>query len=203
MNSNRLEAFSDGVIPRSVVTSSPHFHRVVAGITPPNGVRVHVSGIDLVRDGSGTFREVGDCRSQGGRWLGVETELGAGRPQPCDVGPEHLGDATGDTQCSGGAPEQGRRPEPIQCRGDRRWRCAGEQLIEGGRVDPVRDDGCRLEHLQGGQVEPVDGTGGARAGGAAGRQGGQVAGRRSRQVRAGDEEGGEVVVGAGPQVVGE
>ena len=53
-------AFSDGVMPRSVVTSSPHFHRVVAGITPPNGVRVHVSGIDLVRDGSGTFRVLED-----------------------------------------------------------------------------------------------------------------------------------------------
>ena len=53
-------AFSDGVMPRSVVTSSPHFHRVVAGISPPNGVRVHVSGIDLVRDGSGTFRVLED-----------------------------------------------------------------------------------------------------------------------------------------------
>ena len=53
-------AFNDGVIPRSVVTSSPHFHRVVAGVTPPNGVRVHVSGIDLVRDSQGTFRVLED-----------------------------------------------------------------------------------------------------------------------------------------------
>lgn len=52
--------FSDGVIPRAVVTSSEHFHRVVAGVTPPNGVRVHVSGIDLVRDADGTFRVLED-----------------------------------------------------------------------------------------------------------------------------------------------
>jgi uncharacterized circularly permuted ATP-grasp superfamily protein len=48
------------VIPRAVVTSSPHFHRVVAGFTPPNGVRVHVAGVDLVRDGAGTFRVLED-----------------------------------------------------------------------------------------------------------------------------------------------
>ena len=46
------DAFAAGVIPRSVVTTSPHFHRVVAGLTPPNGVRIHVAGIDLVRDGA-------------------------------------------------------------------------------------------------------------------------------------------------------
>ena len=41
----------DGVVPRRVVTTSSHFHRAAAGIEPPNGVRVHVSGIDLIRDG--------------------------------------------------------------------------------------------------------------------------------------------------------
>lgn len=54
------DAFAAGVIPRSVVTTSPHFHRVVAGLTPPNGVRIHVAGIDLVRDGAGTFRVLED-----------------------------------------------------------------------------------------------------------------------------------------------
>ena len=52
--------FDDGVIPRHVVTSSPHFHRVVAGLRPANGVRVHVAGIDLVRDRQGTFRVLED-----------------------------------------------------------------------------------------------------------------------------------------------
>ncbi|MFY0409326.1 circularly permuted type 2 ATP-grasp protein [Solicola sp. PLA-1-18] len=54
------EVFNDGVVPRQVVTSSEHFHRVVAGITPPNGVRIHVSGIDLIRDGDGEFRVLED-----------------------------------------------------------------------------------------------------------------------------------------------
>src|SRR5699024_1025538 len=54
------EVFDDGVVPRSVVASSPHFHRVVAGVTPPNGVRIHVSGIDLIRDANGEFRVLED-----------------------------------------------------------------------------------------------------------------------------------------------
>jgi uncharacterized circularly permuted ATP-grasp superfamily protein len=37
------------------VTSSSHFHRQAYGIDPPNGVRVHVAGIDLVRDEGGRF----------------------------------------------------------------------------------------------------------------------------------------------------
>ncbi len=52
--------FDDGVVPRGVVTTSSHFHRVAAGIESPNGVRVHVSGIDLVRDAHGEFRVLED-----------------------------------------------------------------------------------------------------------------------------------------------
>ena len=52
--------FADGVIPRSVVTTSSHFHREAAGIEPPNGVRVHVAGIDLIRDDDGEFRVLED-----------------------------------------------------------------------------------------------------------------------------------------------
>jgi uncharacterized circularly permuted ATP-grasp superfamily protein len=54
------EVFRDGVIPRSVVTTSSHFHRQAAGVQPPNGVRVHVSGIDLIRDDAGEFRVLED-----------------------------------------------------------------------------------------------------------------------------------------------
>src|SRR6476469_596142 len=50
----------DGVVPRRVVTTSSHFHRAAAGIEPPNGVRVHVSGIDLIRDDQGEFRVLED-----------------------------------------------------------------------------------------------------------------------------------------------
>lgn len=53
-------AFRDGVIPRKVVVTSPHYHRVMAGVRPPNGVRCHVAGIDLVRDEVGRFRVLED-----------------------------------------------------------------------------------------------------------------------------------------------
>ena len=43
-----------------MVTTSSHFHREAAGIEPPNGVRVHVSGIDLIRDDDGEFRVLED-----------------------------------------------------------------------------------------------------------------------------------------------
>src|SRR5262245_63392163 len=45
----RGRVFVDGVVPRRLITSSAHFHRQAYGIEPPNGVRVHISGVDLVR----------------------------------------------------------------------------------------------------------------------------------------------------------
>ncbi|KDF01570.1 hypothetical protein Y900_022195 [Mycolicibacterium aromaticivorans JS19b1 = JCM 16368] len=54
------EILRDGVIPRRLITSCEHFHRQAAGISPPNGVRIHVAGIDLVRDAQGTFRVLED-----------------------------------------------------------------------------------------------------------------------------------------------
>ena len=52
--------FRDQVIPRRVVVTSPHFHRVMHGVVPPNGVRCHVAGIDLIRDENGRFRVLED-----------------------------------------------------------------------------------------------------------------------------------------------
>jgi uncharacterized circularly permuted ATP-grasp superfamily protein len=54
------QVFADGVVPRRVVATSSHFHRAAAGVRPANGVRVHVSGIDLVRDDDGEFRVLED-----------------------------------------------------------------------------------------------------------------------------------------------
>src|SRR3954466_7277916 len=54
------QVFADRVVPRNVVTTSAHFHRQAHGLVPPNGVRVHVSGIDLVRDEAGDFRVLED-----------------------------------------------------------------------------------------------------------------------------------------------
>src|SRR6195952_426724 len=54
------QVFEDGVIPRQVITTSSHYHRAAATVRPPNGVRVHVSGIDLIRDNAGEFRVLED-----------------------------------------------------------------------------------------------------------------------------------------------
>ncbi|MCB0965161.1 MAG: circularly permuted type 2 ATP-grasp protein, partial [Acidimicrobiales bacterium] len=54
------EAFADGVVPRKLVHTSPHFHRQVHGIQPAGGVRIHVSGVDVVRDDHGEFRVLED-----------------------------------------------------------------------------------------------------------------------------------------------
>jgi uncharacterized circularly permuted ATP-grasp superfamily protein len=53
-------AVRDGVIPAKLLTSSTHYHRAAAGIEPPNGVRIHVSGVDLIRDEQGTWRVLED-----------------------------------------------------------------------------------------------------------------------------------------------
>lgn len=54
------EILRDQVIPRRLITSSAHFHREAHGVNPPNGVRIHVAGVDLVRDEHGTFRVLED-----------------------------------------------------------------------------------------------------------------------------------------------
>jgi len=51
---------SDGLVPHEVVTSSPGFVRAAFGYTPPNGVRIHVAGIDVIRDEDGEFRVLED-----------------------------------------------------------------------------------------------------------------------------------------------
>ena len=52
--------FDEGLIPRRLVTTSTHFHRAATGIEPPNGVRIHVAGVDLVRGADGIFRVLED-----------------------------------------------------------------------------------------------------------------------------------------------
>ena len=52
--------FADGVIPRRLITTSPHFHRQVAGMNGQDGARIVISGVDLIRDEDGTFRVLED-----------------------------------------------------------------------------------------------------------------------------------------------
>jgi uncharacterized circularly permuted ATP-grasp superfamily protein len=55
-----MQIMREGVLPRRLITSCAHFQREAFGINPPNGVRIHVSGVDLVRDEEGMFRVLED-----------------------------------------------------------------------------------------------------------------------------------------------
>ncbi|MDQ3734280.1 MAG: circularly permuted type 2 ATP-grasp protein [Actinomycetota bacterium] len=51
---------ADGIVPHSLIATSTSYHRAAVGLEPANGVRVHIAGIDLVRDGSGVLRVLED-----------------------------------------------------------------------------------------------------------------------------------------------
>ncbi|WP_297084700.1 circularly permuted type 2 ATP-grasp protein [uncultured Demequina sp.] len=51
---------TEGIVPRKLIATSQYFYRSVSGVEPANGVRVHVSGIDLVRDQHGIWRVLED-----------------------------------------------------------------------------------------------------------------------------------------------
>lgn len=57
---NDQRAVTDGVVPRSLITSSKHFHRVLHRMDPTNGARIQVAGIDLIRDQHGGLRVLED-----------------------------------------------------------------------------------------------------------------------------------------------
>jgi uncharacterized circularly permuted ATP-grasp superfamily protein len=76
-------AFDDGVLPWRLIYTSPRFRREVADFTPPNGVRVHVAGIDLVRDEAGQFRVLEDnVRVPSGVSYVIENRLAMTRTFP-------------------------------------------------------------------------------------------------------------------------
>ena len=50
----------EGRVPRELVLGARHYLPVLRGIRPPGGVRVHISGIDLIRDPAGTYRVLED-----------------------------------------------------------------------------------------------------------------------------------------------
>ena len=54
------EVLADGIVPRKLILTSSHYHRPAHGFDPPNGVRIHVSGVDLIRDEAGRFRVLED-----------------------------------------------------------------------------------------------------------------------------------------------
>ncbi|WP_067568803.1 circularly permuted type 2 ATP-grasp protein [Nocardia acidivorans] len=86
----------DRVIPKRLVTSCAHFHREATGLIPPNGVRIHVAGIDLIRDEHGDFRVLEDnLRSPSGVSYVMENRRTMARVFP-DLFASHRVRAVGD-----------------------------------------------------------------------------------------------------------
>jgi uncharacterized circularly permuted ATP-grasp superfamily protein len=52
--------FRETTVPRDLVLGSRNFFPRLMGVKPPGGVRLHISGIDLIRDPQGTFRVLED-----------------------------------------------------------------------------------------------------------------------------------------------
>ena len=74
---------ADGVVPRRIVTSSSAHVTAAYGVKPANGVRVHVSGVDLIRDETGEFRVLEDnLRTPSGVSYVVENRRAMGRVFP-------------------------------------------------------------------------------------------------------------------------
>jgi uncharacterized circularly permuted ATP-grasp superfamily protein len=85
------QVFADGVLPWRVVFTSQQFRREVRGLTPPNGVRVHIAGIDLIRDEHGKFRVLEDnVRIPSGVSYVVENRLAMTRTFPALFAEQHV-----------------------------------------------------------------------------------------------------------------
>lgn len=51
---------AEGVVPRELVLAAKGYLPQLHGVAPPGGVRIHVSGVDLIRDGQGVLRVLED-----------------------------------------------------------------------------------------------------------------------------------------------
>lgn len=74
---------AENLIPRELVLGARHYLPLLKDIHPPGGVRVHVSGIDLIRDPAGTFRVLEDnLRTPSGVSYVLENRLVSKRVLP-------------------------------------------------------------------------------------------------------------------------
>jgi uncharacterized circularly permuted ATP-grasp superfamily protein len=81
----------DGVVPWRLLATSRRFHRAAHGITPPNGVRIHIAGIDLVRDERGKFCVLEDnVRIPSGVSYVLENRLAMTRTFPALFAEQHV-----------------------------------------------------------------------------------------------------------------
>jgi uncharacterized circularly permuted ATP-grasp superfamily protein/transglutaminase-like putative cysteine protease len=74
---------AEGKIPRDLVLGAKAYLPDLRGIRPPGGVRVHLSGIDLIRDPAGTYRVLEDnLRTPSGVSYVLENRLVSKRVLP-------------------------------------------------------------------------------------------------------------------------
>ncbi|MES3035543.1 MAG: circularly permuted type 2 ATP-grasp protein [Gemmatimonadota bacterium] len=73
----------EGVIPRELVLGAQQYLPIIQDVKPAGGVRVHIAGIDLIRDPAGTFRVLEDnVRTPSGVSYVVENRLATKRIFP-------------------------------------------------------------------------------------------------------------------------
>jgi uncharacterized circularly permuted ATP-grasp superfamily protein len=90
------QVIADGVLPWRLIFTSQRFCREVQGLTPPNGVRVHIAGIDLVRDEQGQFRVLEDnIRIPSGVSYVLENRLAMTRTFPALFAEQHVNPVDG------------------------------------------------------------------------------------------------------------
>jgi len=65
-----------GVVPAEMILGAAGYRPLLRGIKPPGGVRIHISGVDLIRDPKGTWRVLEDnLRTPSGVSYVVENRL--------------------------------------------------------------------------------------------------------------------------------
>ncbi|MBA3462003.1 MAG: circularly permuted type 2 ATP-grasp protein [Deltaproteobacteria bacterium] len=65
-----------GVVPAEMILGAAGYRPTLRGIKPPGGVRIHISGVDLIRDPAGTWRVLEDnIRTPSGVSYVVENRL--------------------------------------------------------------------------------------------------------------------------------
>ncbi|HWO18303.1 MAG TPA: circularly permuted type 2 ATP-grasp protein, partial [Kofleriaceae bacterium] len=72
-----------GVVPAEMILSAAGYRPTLRGIKPPGGVRIHISGVDLIRDPGGTWRVLEDnLRTPSGVSYVIENRLVSKRMFP-------------------------------------------------------------------------------------------------------------------------
>ena len=75
--------FAENIVPAEMVLGAQSYRPMLRGIKPPGGVRIHISGVDLIRDTHGTWRVLEDnLRTPSGVSYVVENRLMSKRMFP-------------------------------------------------------------------------------------------------------------------------